>query len=140
MTYQSKIDWLFMVIVVGAMLVSAFALYKLIMQGNLTSTNSLIGLTIITLAGLLLPGSLLLATNYSFSDDKLLVRSGFFSWQVRYDEIKSYHENRSILSAPALSIDRLTIVHKRGEITISPRDKKDFIAELQQRLPSTNGA
>ena len=43
------------------------------------------------------------------------------------------------MSAPALSLDRLEIQHKRGTVLISPRDEEDFLRELEQARGDAKG-
>ena len=43
--------------------------------------------------------------------------------------------SRSILSAPALSLDRIQIDYGARRILISPRERQRFVDELRQRCP-----
>jgi len=54
-------------------------------------------------------------------------------------DIRKIEETNNPLSAPALSIDRLEIhFNKFDSLLISPKNKKDFIADLQQINPEIN--
>jgi hypothetical protein len=70
-------------------------------------------------------------THYTLSRETLEIRSGPFRWQVPIANIKDVRPVRSLLSAPALSTDRLEIVHGSHESAqISPRDRERFLEEL----------
>ena len=66
----------------------------------------------------------------------LRVVSGPLTWQVPIDKITRVRDSRSVLSSPALSIDRLKISYNHyDELLISPRDKAGFIVALQRLNP-----
>ena len=56
-----------------------------------------------------LPLWLARSTVYIVTDELLLVSSGPFSWRVPRDEITHVAPTRTILSSPALSLDRLEV-------------------------------
>lgn len=69
---------------------------------------------------------------YWIADSILHVRASFFRWKIPVDTIISVTPSRSWMSAPALSFDRLAILHERGTVMISPRDEAAFLRELEQ--------
>ena len=69
---------------------------------------------------------------YWIADSVLHVRASFFRWKIPVDSIISVTPSRSFLSAPALSLDRLAILHKKGTVMISPRDERAFLRELER--------
>lgn len=71
-------------------------------------------------------------THYTLSRETLDIRSGPFRWQVPIANIKDVRPVRSLLSAPALSTDRIEIVHGsyHESAQISPHDRERFLAEL----------
>jgi hypothetical protein len=70
-------------------------------------------------------------THYTLSRETLEIRSGPFRWQVPLSRIKDVKPLSSLLSAPALSTDRLEIVYGSHEsVQISPRDLDRFLEEL----------
>ncbi len=80
-------------------------------------------------AGLML--WLLKTTDYSVSHDTLLIRCGPIKWHIKRSEIKDIRPSRSLLSSPALSLDRLAIHYGEGRtIMVSPKHKKAFISAL----------
>lgn len=74
-----------------------------------------------------LPVWLFVSTVYIVSEDELLIRSGPFRWRIPLQEITSVEPSRSLLSSPALSIDRLKIRYKNNRmVLVSPKDKAGF--------------
>jgi hypothetical protein len=74
-------------------------------------------------------------TYYDIKDDELLVRSGLFRWRIAISSIRRLRASGSLLSAPALSMDRIEVQHDGGAIAISPRDRAGFIRALRARVP-----
>ena len=74
---------------------------------------------------------------YAIEDDVLRIRSGFVSYRIVLGSIVRVEPTRSILSAPAWSLDRLRIVFRAGKgletaLMISPADKKEFVHALEE--------
>ena len=80
---------------------------------------------------------LFIGTRYSISSDKLFIKSSFILNQViEVAEIREIKKIKIILSAPAPSLDRISIQHgKYDEVVISPRKKKEFVKALQRINP-----
>jgi len=77
---------------------------------------------------------------YELTEQDLVIRSGLFRWKVPLDGIEEIRPTRSILSAPALSLDRLLIRFRSrkggfGAAMISPRDQAGFLREVAARTP-----
>jgi hypothetical protein len=72
-------------------------------------------------------------TYYTITGNILNVHCGFFyNTDIDIASIKSIAETNSVLSAPALSLDRIEIFYnKYDSIVISPLNKTDFIAALK---------
>ncbi len=133
MIYKSKIDaWLGLIILI----VPAVTIITIIVEG--ISQTNLLALALMVLASLLTIW-LMLATDYRFKDDKLVVRSGPFNWKIQLSDITHVKESRELIASPALSLDRLRIEYKGtfGAILISPENKQGFIAELESRRASS---
>jgi len=79
----------------------------------------------------------LYSTRYVLSDDTLKAKSGPFSWKVQLEKIKEVVPSRSIISAPACSLDRLCVKYKGSffGLLISPIDKEEFLRDLTERCP-----
>jgi hypothetical protein len=74
---------------------------------------------------------LLKTTDYSVSHDTLLIRCGPIKWHIKRSEIQEIKPGYSLLSSPALSMDRLVLHFGEGrKIMVSPKDKKGFISAL----------
>jgi hypothetical protein len=81
-----------------------------------------------------LPVWLLLTTRYVLSADALKVTSGPFRWTVRIADIKSVTPTRSMISSPALSLQRLEIRYGTYQsVIISPADRDGFLRALEAR-------
>ena len=85
----------------------------------------IIGVSAIVALGL--PVWLLLSTYYLVDAGNLMIRSGPFRWSISISEIKSVEPSRSLLSSPALSLNRLEIQYGRGKtVLVSPKDVEGF--------------
>jgi hypothetical protein len=94
------------------------------------STNGL-AMFLGLLPALVLPLWLLLGTRYQLMAERLLVRCGPFRWRILLAEIRAVTPIRSLLSGPALSLDRLRVDYGRWRsVLISPRDRHAFLADL----------
>lgn len=72
-------------------------------------------------------------TYYRVDGNQLHVHSGPFCWQIRISEIESITPSRTLLSGPALSLDRLLIRYSGGkQLVISPADQAGFLAAVKQ--------
>lgn len=122
-TYASKIDvWLLAVIL--ACLVPVFTL--LYMERSIL--NILIGVFTLLAVGVL-PFSI----RYVVTADELIVSWGFVvSQHYPISAIRSIRPTRTVLSAPAASLDRLEICLDRDSVIVSPKRKAAFISQLQQ--------
>ena len=77
---------------------------------------------------------------YQIEASVLTIRAGFLRTSVPISQIVKVQPTWNILSAPALSLDRLEIKYSSDGILskiaiISPKDKKKFITDLAQRDP-----
>lgn len=94
--------------------------------------------TIFILSGvLILILVLLCTTRYKIYGSTLRAYVLFFGYKpVDIHTITTIKDTSNPLSAPAASIDRLGVRHSRGYLLVSPKDKKGFIAALQQINPA----
>ena len=129
--YRSKLD-VWIVVVLG--LAAAAALYGcgvVLRSGEAVAMAIMLPVAAFTLG---LMAWVLFGTHYTLSRETLEIRSGPFRWQVPIADIKDVRPVRSLLSAPALSTDRLEIVFGSHEsVQISPRDRERFLEELASR-------
>ena len=102
-TYKSKKDtWLIMVIY-GVVWASLVGCATLVLSG---SPSDLFVAAFMFIGGVILPIWLVRSTFYVLDDQQLAVRSGPFRWSIPVTKIKSARRTRSMLSGPALSLDR----------------------------------
>jgi hypothetical protein len=74
---------------------------------------------------------------YEITDDALIVHQPLFKCVIPLATIYKLRASRSLLSAPALSLDRIEILASKGPyVVISPRDKTGFVRAIQQRVPN----
>ncbi len=70
---------------------------------------------------------ILVDTAYVVTRTELQIRSGPFRWRIPLERITEVKESRTLLSGPALSLDRLQIRMGRWRsIVVSPEDKAGF--------------
>lgn len=128
--FRSKVDtWLVLLVVAtGAMAIaSCFPMIRIGSGGALAIAAGLVALVV----GF--PAWLLAATHYTFEEEALGIRSGPFRWTIPYSDISDVKPSRSVLSSPALSLDRLRIEYAGKSILISPVDRASFVQELERR-------
>jgi hypothetical protein len=79
---------------------------------------------------------ILLSTRYELEDGALVTHCGPFAWRIPLAEISAVRDSSSARSGPALSMDRLEVIHRGGKVLIiSPADKPAFMAALRQQAP-----
>ena len=128
MTFRSKIDlWLIILLlaVVLSIVLPLFWKFEWIVF-------------IIDIPIILLFYDLLRNTKYVIDRNCLIVKGGFLLCST-YDisSIRSISPSKTLLSAPALSIDRLKIEVKGGDVVVvSPLRKQEFIAKLLDINPA----
>lgn len=104
------------------------------MVGLQQSAREVLVLSPALLIGAGLPLWILAATDYTLEAGELRARSGPFRWRVPLRDITAITPTRSLLSSPALSLDRLRIDYGRGRaLMISPADRQGFLGALEQR-------
>lgn len=82
---------------------------------------------------------IVLNTYYTITSSNLLkVKCGFLiNLSVPVESIRKIVPTKTILSAPALSFDRLEVFYNKFDsVVISPQNKADFIATLQNINPA----
>jgi hypothetical protein len=99
-------------------------------------TREAIVTIVVTLLAMAFVGSLITTTYYSIEGPILKIVSGPIRWKVPIAEITSITPTRSLLSSPALSLDRLKITWgpKNRKIIVSPADKDGFVRALGLEL------
>lgn len=77
-------------------------------------------------------GNIFLSTNYTIKGENLMIKSGIIiSKTIKIKDIYKIEKTNSILSSPALSLNRIEIFYgNQNSIIISPKEKMDFITEF----------
>ncbi|HEX5760840.1 MAG TPA: PH domain-containing protein [Thermoanaerobaculia bacterium] len=134
LTFRSRIDrWLVVV------LLASFSIPLLVILPLLALTDEVDRWSVLLVLALLALNALFVvwlfrSTYYVLTVDELLVRSGPFRWRVPLTAITRVRPSRSLLSAPALSLDRLEIRYDGDTLLISPREKEEFLRALGGRV------
>ena len=125
--FKSKIDWWFGLILVYPIFLSITAL----LEGEWIGLLGLAGVV-----GFILVLSK--TTQYIINENHLLVKSTWIvNERIDISKITKIEKSNSILSSPALSLDRLLVrYNKYDEVLISPKEKKEFIDELLKINPN----
>jgi hypothetical protein len=124
MRFRSAVDtWFY---IVALVLPAAILIFVAANVGAAhTETMVIIGGSAVIALGL--PVWLLLSTYYDIQAGVLTIRSGPFRWSVPISDITSVEASRSLLSSPALSLNRLEIQYGRGKtVLVSPKDIQGF--------------
>ena len=131
MKFYSKKDWWMTLIIFGTVAMSVAAVIPLFFEDfNVGSVFIffVIGLTVWLVL------DIYFRTYYLVEEDIVRVVSGPFRWKVPISEITSIRATKSILSSPALSMNRLELKYgKYKYIIISPEDKHGFVEEIVKR-------
>lgn len=91
----------------------------------------LVGIELLVLA--LIVGTLR-STRYEVTGREVIVRSPPFRWRIEIESIESIRPSRSLVSSPALSLDRLEIRYSGDRrMLISPRDREGFLEAVVAR-------
>ncbi len=126
--FRSKIDWW-----VGA--ASCAPLLAVPFAAMLESQSFTVVLVVILLnVGLF--GWTLCSTVYVVSETTLTARCMMMTRRVPLQSITALRATRNPMSAPALSLDRIEIVHADGTLLISPADKAGFVQTMLERAPA----
>jgi hypothetical protein len=123
--FRSAVGWSFKIpaLVVGAALIA--------------SQSKGFNLVCLVAVGLSLAfmGWLYVSTVYTVTDLGLRVQAGPLQRWVDAKSIECVRPTKTILSAPALSLDRLEVAGGFGSIVVSPLDKAGFVLALKRIAP-----
>ena len=133
--FTSKIDlWLAFLILGSSLLLILVPVWEWIY--NDSSTRRILFISLLTIPGAILLLLIFFNIKYSLSEDELFVKNGFSTQSIPLKDITHIIPTNSMLSAPALSLDRIEIKYKGGSIVISPKDKEGFYRAIQERVPA----
>ncbi len=129
--FPSKVDlW----VTVSCWLSAAVSLFATVtLLGHPSFGMGVLAAAVLLLGGVL-PLWLITSTRYAFGEAALTARSGPFRWTIPYPEIREVVPSQSLLSGPALSMDRLEIRYSSGKVLlVSPEDREGFLAAVAAR-------
>lgn len=137
--FASKVDAWLIVLLLASMLASLVGM--VVIAGQSAWPFMWLLLLVLGGVGVGLPLWLLLATDYKVDQRDLRIRCGPVRQRIPVADIRSVAPSRSLLSSPALSLDRLCIRYGRtgkvqGEVLVSPKDKQAFVQALQAVNPA----
>jgi hypothetical protein len=75
-------------------------------------------------------------TAYEIDDTHLIVGFGLLKSRVPLRTIHTLRATTGILSAPALSIQRLEVGSSYRTLQISPKDRAGFVAAIREHVPT----
>ncbi|ALF58862.1 PH domain-containing protein [Psychrobacter urativorans] len=131
--FTSKIDlWLAFLILGSSLLLILVPVWEWIY--NDSSIRRILFISLLTIPGAILLLLIFFNIKYSLSDDELFVKNGFSTQSIPLKDITHIIRTNSMLSAPALSLDRIEIRYEGGSIVISPKDKDGFYRAIQERV------
>lgn len=123
--FQSAVGWSFKLpaLLVGAVLIAS--------QSGGLNVVSLVAIG----GSLAFMAWLYVSTVYTVTDLGLRVQSGPLHCWIDARMLERVRPTRTILSAPALSLDRLEVSGGFGSVVVSPRDKAGFVRALKRVAP-----
>jgi hypothetical protein len=131
-TFRSRVDGSFVAaaaVVIGVGLLGAYA-------AATAGTFLMPAVVILPAIGLVL--WIWKSTRYVVTDTSLLVRCAFVRIAVPLAAITRLQRTSTMLSAPALSFDRLEVQHSAGSVVISPADRDRFVTAITSRNPGVD--
>ncbi|ADX68449.1 MULTISPECIES: PH domain-containing protein [Weeksella] len=128
--YHSKLSPAILFLIVLVFAISIFA--------AMNSHASVLSISFGVVLPIILIFVVLTTITYTVKEGELQVRvAGFLYRRIPVRTIRKIEKTRTILSAPAASLDRIILYYNRwDEIVLSPKDKEQFIADLQEENPS----
>lgn len=132
--YHSAVDrWLVLVILAGPLLAVAGGLV-------LTMTGKPGDASLMFLVGafaLGVPLLFMVPCRYTLLDDTLSIRCGLAFYQLSLADIAHVSKSTTLLSGAALSLQRVEIKTGKRRYIVSPRDRDQFISDLQNAIDET---
>lgn len=125
-TYKSKIDWW-----LGLPLI--YPIFKSIIAMIEGEWLGYLGMGLIILIVLFVSKT----TRYIINENQLIVKSMWIvNDKIDISKIRKIEKSNSVLSSPALSLDRILIrFNKFDEVYLSPSEKQSFVKDLLEVNP-----
>ena len=134
--FPSKTDvWLDLTLRFTATLLAGGAVALVFLGDGISGARVLIALIMAAAAGVVLWS--LRGTRYVLDGDRLTIEAGPLRWRVALAGIREIRPCHSLISAPALSADRLLLAYGDPvrRIQISPQSAAEFITAILGRTP-----
>lgn len=126
--YKSKVDWWLGLLLVYPIYLSVASLIKEQWIYGFAGLAFVIGVVLFVSK----------TTRYIINDTQLIVKSLWIvNNTIDISKIRKIEKTNSILSSPALSLDRIALYYnKYDEVYISPKEKQDFLNNLLEINPN----
>lgn len=130
--FKSKVDLWILLVIIAIVIMDFVLMVALAIDRGSPPAGKTAGI-LVCIAVMALIASLALRTYYAVDKNVLRVVSGPFRWKIPVDQITSVTPTRTLLSSPAMSLDRLKIEYgKLRPMIVSPADKKGFLKAIGQ--------
>jgi hypothetical protein len=126
--YKSKVDWWLGLLLVYPIYLSIASLIKEQWIYGFAGLAFVIGVVLFVSK----------TTRYIINDTQLIVKSLWIvNNTIDISKIRKIEKTNSILSSPALSLDRIALYYNKfDEVYISPKEKQDFLNSLLEINPN----
>ena len=133
--FRSKVDW-WVALLLGGAVLGLSVIFGFTDSGKAAVQKDFLVVLATGLVPILLVTWMLFDTGYDITATELRVRCGPIRTAVPLEKLSRISPTSSIMSAPALSIDRLEVSYNRFDtVVISPADKRGFLAAILARAP-----
>lgn len=120
--YKSKVDAWLLFFVFGAMVIPMLPI--LFIEFSIVILASILFVLIFIL-------SILFNIKYVIEDEVLYIKTAYlYTEKININDIIEISSTKTIVSAPAASLDRIKIKCGRNVVIISPKDKEIFVEDL----------
>ena len=147
MTFRSKRDWTFIILLVIALIIIAVAtLWPVVYELFFTKHPEYPAIWIMIALFVVIAGMLLwifIDIHYTFYDDYLYVKGGPFRSKIKYKDMTKVNKSSNILVGYRIlsSKDALEIHYKHslmGSVIISPDNQEQFVKVLIEKAAHIN--
>lgn len=125
MRFRGKVDWW----------IAASILIGMLVPFYLAFTKKQPWLYMVSVADFGLIFGICFPQYYETAADELVIRAGLITRKIRYDSITAVRPSSDSRSSLALSLDRVQIEYKAGEILIAPENQDLFFSEMARHAP-----
>ena len=133
MKFKSKIDWWFHLTVVFSLLGTMLPIVLGIVYG--ITSALIVGIVVMLIVEGVLVLPIYFNTYYILEESALHIRLGLcMNKRISYNNIKNMYETKNPLASAGMSLDRIFIQYSEGEVLISPKNKQEFIKQLNERM------